>query len=179
MQPLAVDLCCGRGGVTRALLAADYRVTGVDIVRHPDYPCEAEFILADIRGLSGTQFMGCLLMWASPPCVEFSRWRMPWTRPRATTPDLSIVQAAYRIRDEAKAQVFILENVREAQRWLGRANLQRAGRYLWGDALLAPVSRARPKESFASTRNDLRSEVPWDLAYGIAMAYRHGCVREA
>ena len=167
-----LDLFCGRGAVTRAFLAAGYEVTGIDIAYHPDYSADALFILADIREVSGHQFAGFRFIWASPPCTEFSRWRMPWTRQRATEPSLELVCAAYRIRDEAKPEVFILENVREAQRWLGPANLQRKDRYLWGDAILAPSVTARNKESFSGNRADLRSEVPWDLAYGLAMLYK-------
>lgn len=171
-RPWCVDLFCGRGGVTRAFLAAGYRVTGVDIDRHKDYPEDADFIQADMRDVDGSQFRGCYFMWASPPCTEFSRWGMPWTRRTATEPSLALVQAAYRIREQAQPTVFILENVQSAQRWLGQANLQRAGRYLWGDAALAPRVEAKSKESYSSARADLRSEIPWDLAYGLATLYK-------
>ena len=167
-----LDLCCGRGGATRGFLAAGYDVTGVDIERHPDYPAEATFIQADLRTLDGRQFAGVGFIWASPPCKEFSRWAMPWTRKRnPPPPDLSIVKACYRIRDEAQPAVFILENVVGAQKWIGKANIQRAGRYLWGDAILAPAVKARSKESYSSSQADLRSEIPFDLAYGIAALY--------
>jgi len=169
VKPRAVDLCCGSGGVTEALLDAGYEVTGVDIVKHPKYPRTAGFILADVIGLNGLQFASTRFMWASPPCVEFSRWRMPWTRELAREPSLAIVDACYRIRDEAQPDVFILENVREAQRWLGKANLQRAERYLWGDVLLAPAVQARAKESFSGLQADLRARVPHDLVFALAM----------
>lgn len=166
--PKAVDLCCGRGAVTRALLRAGFDVTGVDIVHHPDYPKEAHFILSDIRCVDGRMLpRRPVFIWASPPCTEFSRWRMPWTRSRAVEPSLELVQACYRIRDEAQPDFFILENVREAQRWLGPAILQRAERYLWGDIVLAPFIRAKAKESYSGSRPDLRSEVPEELVYAI------------
>lgn len=174
----AVDLCCGRGGVTRALLALGYDVIGVDIEHHPDYPIEATFLQADIRTLDGTQFRGCLFMWASPPCQAFSRHDQPWTRARNPPPtDLTLVRACYRIRDEAQPGTFILENVRGAQKFIGKAILQRAGRYLWGDVILAPTITAKQKQSYSSKQADLRSEVPFDLVYCLAgMAaggYRH------
>ena len=173
---LAVDLCCGRGGVTRALLAAGYYVIGVDLVRHPAYPVEAAFIHGDVRELDPHLFDGCHFMWASPPCQEFSRHDQPWTRARnPPPPDLSIVQGCYRIRAAAAPAIFVLENVRGAQKWLGRANLQRAGRYLWGDAVLAPrLGPTKQKQSYSSSQRDLRAEVPFQLAYSLAMMARGG-----
>ena len=175
LPPFAVDLCCGRGGATRALLAAGYYVIGTDIIRHPEYPIEAAFIHGDIRELDARLFAGALLMWASPPCQEFSRHDQPWTRAKnPPEPDMSIVDACYRIRDQAHPNFFILENVRGAQKWLGRANFQRAGRYLWGDALLAPRVPARQKQSFPGSRPDLRAEVPFELVRSIASMIREG-----
>ena len=153
-------------------LAAGYHVIGVDIVKHPDYPKEAEFLQADCETLDGHQFTAIHVIWASPPCQEFSRWRMPWTRKRATEPSLKLIEAAYRIKSEVMPKVFILENVREAQRWLGPAILQRAGRYLWGDVALAPLVEAAAKESYPGNRPDLRSKVPFDLAYSLASMMR-------
>lgn len=165
-----MDLCCGRGGVTRALLEAGFEVIGVDIVRHSDYPTEAIFLEADVRTLDGHRFQGCRFMWASPPCEEFSRHDQPWTRAKnPPLPDLSIVQACYRIREEAQPAVFILENVRGAQKFIGRANFQRSGRYLWGDAVLAPRVVVKQKEQYAGNQRDLRAEVPHDLVYSIAL----------
>ena len=169
-KPIAVDLCCGRGGVTRALLAAGYDVIGVDIEHHPDYPTEARFVESDIRTMHGCHFVGCRFMWASPPCQEFSRHDQPWTRAKnPPPPDLSIVEGCYRIRAEARPSFFILENVRGAQKFIGRANLHRAGRYLWGDTVLVPKVTARQKQSYSSKQSDLRSEVPFDLVYSLAM----------
>lgn len=168
MRPLVLDLCCGRGAVTRAYLAAGFNVVGVDILEHPDYPPEATFILADVRTWDPSGLPRPWAIWASAPCDEFSRHRMPWTRARATEPDLSIVEACYRIREAMRPEYFIMENVREAQRWLGPAVLHRAERYLWGDVVLAPKVTARSKESFSSARKDLRAEVPFALVYPIA-----------
>ena len=118
-------------------------------------------------------------MWASPPCEEFSRWSLPWTRAKVDKlPSLELVQAALRLKEEAQPLVFILENVRGAQPWveplLGKPVLRRGSRYLWGDVLLAPAVTGYYKSKLSGKRKDLRSEVPFPLSYGIAMALRQG-----
>lgn len=141
-SPLAIDLCCGRGGWTIGLQDAGWHVIGVDIERHKSYP--GELVLADVRTLCGHRIRraGAQLIVASPPCQEFSRHDMPWTRARnPPEPDLSIVEACIRIAREADAPM-VLENVRGSRKWiepiLGRA--ARCGSfYLYGDfPLLLP-----------------------------------------
>ena len=167
---LALDLCCGSGGWTDGFLAAGFRVTGVDIVPQPDY--QGEFILGDVRLLDGHLFKGYDVIVASPPCQEFSRWRMPWLRHLRREPDLSIIKGCWRIRAEAQPKFFILENVREAQRWLGPATVAREPYYLWGDVFLVSPPRRVKKESISGARPDLRSRIPFDMAFGIALTLR-------
>ena len=51
-KPLALDLCSGLGGWTIGLLAAGWRVMGVDIEKWAGYPREAFFQQADVRKLN-------------------------------------------------------------------------------------------------------------------------------
>lgn len=169
--PLAIDLCCGTGGWTDAFLAAGFRVVGFDVVRSRHY--RGQLVLQDIRTIDGRRLSGARIIVASPPCQEFSRFRMPWTRRRnPPEPDLSLVDACYRIAREAGVPL-ILENVREAQRWLGRASFAWGAFHLWGDGVPAILPRAehRPKESYASTAADLRARIPAALAGFVAEVY--------
>ena len=165
----ALDLCCGMGGWTEGLLAAGWEVIGVDTEIHPEYPAPA--LKADVRTLSGDWFAGIALVVASPPCEEFSRHGMPWTRAKnPPAPDLSIVEACYRIAREVGAPL-VLENVRSAQPWLGKAVWNWGSCYLWGDGV--PVLRLKVppgngKERLSSAARMRRAKIPVDLARYVA-----------
>jgi hypothetical protein len=159
----AFDLCSGRGGWTRGLEAAGFEVIGIDV---EDL---GQQIVADVRRLDARPYRGSVaLVVASPPCPEFSRWDMPWTRRRnPPPPDLSIVGACYRIAWELRAPI-VLENVRGAQMFLGRAKAHAGPYYLWGDAPLPlPAVRQRCKESMSSTWQAERARIPFELALHI------------
>lgn len=168
--PIIYDLCCGSGGWAAGLIAAGYRVIGYDINPQPLYP--GEFHQADVKLLNGADMRDGVLIVASPPCEEFSRHAMPWTRARnPPEPDLSIVEACWRIQREAGLPM-VLENVREAQRWLGRAKHHSGAFYLWGDVpALMPTLTYRKKESYGSKDRLKRARVPPELARWIGECF--------
>lgn len=176
MKNLVLDLGCGSGGWTDAFLLAGYSVLGVDIMHHPDY--RGDFCLCDMRNFSGIPFRNrCALVVASPPCDQFTRHDLPWTRRRnPPTPDLSLVRAASRISYEAEAPL-VLENVRGAQRWIGRA-VSHIGPFFFGGtgvpALLPKDVRRHFKELRSGSRPDLRARIPDDIAmFFAALNWRH------
>lgn len=71
---------------------------------------------------------------------------------------------------------IVIENVREAQRWLGTARAHYGSRYLWGDvpALLPTPAGERIKEGMASTWKAERAKVPFALAQHIARVFKQG-----
>lgn len=170
-----IDLCCGLGGWTAGFLAEGFDVLGIDLVQASRYP--GRFLQADIRTLDGEVASGATLIVASPPCEQFSRHGMPWTRRRnPPEPDLSCVRAVYRIAQEAGCPL-ILENVRTAQRWLGPALWHVGPYYLWGTGLpaLFPPWLGEPvrhKEMLPSTARAERARIPLGLARWIAACYR-------
>src|SRR6267378_2908324 len=154
MKPLAIDLFCGLCGWTEALLVEGYYVVGFDIERHQygeaKYP--GQLVLQDVLTLHGSQFKDAALIVASPPCQAYSYRAMPWSRAKALPrPDNSLFEACFRIQREAVGAAghfipLVVENVRGAQKWVGRARWNFGSFYLWGDVpALMPMTRKAVK----------------------------------
>jgi hypothetical protein len=153
-RPLAIDLYAGLGGWTEGLLAEGYRVVGFDIERHvygsARYP--AQLVLQDVLTLHGAQFKDAALIVASPPCQAYSYRAMPWRWAKALPPpDNTLFEACFRIQHEACEAAgrhipLVVENVRGAQKWVGRARWHFGSFYLWGDVpALMPITKKHVK----------------------------------
>lgn len=149
-RPLAIDLFCGLGGWAEGVLAEGFDVIGFDIERHQygghRYP--AQLVLQDVLTLHGSQFRDAALIVASPPCQAYSYRAMPWKRAKALPPpDNTLFEACFRIQREAceaagRHVPMVVENVRGAQKWVGRARWNFGSFYLWGDVpALMPLLR--------------------------------------
>ena len=140
-KPLAIDLYCGLGGWTDGLLAEGFEVVGFDITRHVygEHRYPAQLVIQDVRTLHGSQFRNATLIVASPPCQAYSYRAMPWKRAKALPPpDNELFETCFRIQREAceaagRHVPLIVENVRGAQKWVGRARFNYGSFYLWGD----------------------------------------------
>lgn len=150
-KPLAIDLYAGLGGWTDGLLAEGWRVVGFDIERHEygEHRYPGQLVIQDVRTLHGSQFRDAALIVASPPCQAYSYRAMPWKRAKALPPpDNTLFNECFRIQREACAAAgrhipLIVENVRGAQKWVGRARWNFGSFYLWGDVpALMPPNRA-------------------------------------
>ena len=141
MKPLAIDLYAGLGGWAEGLLAEGYDVVGFDIEQHVygEHRYPAQLVIQDVLTLHGSQFRNATLIVASPPCQAYSYRAMPWSRAKALPPpDNTLFEACFRIQREACEAAgrhipLIVENVRGAQKWVGRARWAYGSYYLWGD----------------------------------------------
>lgn len=177
-KPLAIDLCCGLGGWAEGFLARGFDVVGFDVETLP-YP--GELCVADVRTLSGRLFTHAAVILASPPCEEFSRHSMPWTRAKnPPPPDLSIVHACQRIAREASVPL-VMENVKGAVPFLGPPVVRYGSRYLWGDGAPALIPFAPPsrKERYSSTQRRERAKIPRELAEFVAWTVLNDLQRAA
>jgi len=133
-KPLGIDLFCGLGGWTDGMLAEGYDVVGFDIERHEygEHRYPAQLVLQDVRTLDGRQFKDAALIVASPP-------------------DNTLFESCFRIQREASEAAghmvpLVVENVKGAQKWVGRSRWNYGSFHLWGDVpALMPFARAVAK----------------------------------
>jgi hypothetical protein len=161
-KPLMVDLYAGLGGWAEGGLAEGYDVYGFDIEQHiyghHRYP--AQLVVQDVLTLHGRQFKGATVIVASPPCQFFSYCAMPWSKAKALAKqvkadpaplekELVLFNACFRIQREASEAAghhipIVVENVKGAQPWVGRARWLFGSFALWGDVpALMPITGKR------------------------------------
>jgi hypothetical protein len=168
IEPLAIDLCCGLGGWTDGLLSEGWRVRGYDIEAHEygDERYPAELVIRNVLEMHGSELADAELIVASPPCTEYSYMAMPWSRAKQIARALrgedefpepyrgsrtiaelnAIFDACFRLQSEASEAAgrdipMVVENVKGAQPWVGRAAWNYGSFYLWGDVpALMPVT---------------------------------------
>jgi site-specific DNA-cytosine methylase len=166
-----LDLFCGLGGASRAMRERGWDVFGVDI--DPAFDPE---ICEDMTRFEFSSERRVDFLWASPPCDEFSREFMPWSK-TGVAPSLDLVRAVARIVKEVNPRFWCLENTRGSVKWistvLGRPVTHCGGGriYLWGNhpPMLYPQI-AGWKEKLSSTRAAERGKMPYELSLAFAVA---------
>ena len=117
-----------------------------------EYP--GQFVLQDVLTLHGSQFRNADCIVASPPCQRYSYMAMPWNRSKRESRWQcwqrdspfgefrlnDLFNACFRIQREASEAAgrhipLVVENVKGAQPWVGRAKWHFGSYYLWGDVL--------------------------------------------
>jgi hypothetical protein len=134
------------GGWADGFLAEGWRIVGFDNIEQPTYP--GEFRLRDVSTIHGSELADADCLVLSPPCQEYSYRAMPWKRAKALPPPSNeLFDACFRIQREACEAAgrhipLIVENVKGAQPWVGRAKWHYGSFYLWGDVpVLMPSTR--------------------------------------
>ena len=144
---------------SEGLIAAGWEVVGFDLtdmsaaLGEPLPPEDFALVIQDVLTLHGRQFKDAQLIVGSSPCQEFSYRAMPWKRAKALGPPelgMKLFEAQFRIQREASEAAgryipLVVENVRGAQPWVGRAKTHFGSYYLWGDvpALMPVVSKQK------------------------------------
>ncbi|TKJ40074.1 cytosine methyltransferase [candidate division LCP-89 bacterium B3_LCP] len=120
VKPVAIDLCCGAGGLTLGLKRAGFNViAGVEFkseiahtysTNHP----EVELFIDDIRNLSGKDFLKLVptstidLVAGCPPCQGFSKLTDKYHR---NDPRNDLVLEMARLIEEIQPKMVMFENV--------------------------------------------------------------------
>ncbi len=164
-KPLMIELFSGLHGWGEGAVAEGYRCVGFDIVDmckeigHPK-PEGCQLVLQDVTTIHGSQFKDAALIVASPPCQAYSYRAMPWKRAKALPPpDNTLFDACFRIQSEASEAAgrhipMVVENVRGAQKWVGRARWNFGSFYLWGDVpALMPAGRVQKTTGHPNKRD--------------------------
>lgn len=186
-KPLCVDLFCGYGGWARGFVDAGYRVVGFD--NEPKCASRyretgAEFVLADVRTLDGARFRGARVIVASPPCTEFSTLAFLRRAVGGRPPEpwgekgIALVHEAARVISEAEPEFWCIENVRGAERYIGKPQGRNGAQSLWGffpGFIASPTRKGRvhalkgPKDD-KSRDSRRRAFIPYPLARALAEA---------
>ncbi len=154
-KPLVIDIFAGSFGWSAGFIAEGYRAIGFDILHesyHGPIPPGCTLVLQNALTLNGAQFRNAAVIVASPPCQRYSYMAMPWTRAKALIAwhresperirDLNaLFDACFRIQLEASKSAgryipMVVENVKGAQPWVGRAKAHFGSFFLWGDVAM-------------------------------------------
>jgi hypothetical protein len=179
-RPLAIDLCAGLCGWGEGLISEGWRVRAYDIedmftaLGEPK-PDHVELVVRNVLEMHGSELVDAELIVASPPCTEYSYMAMPWSRAKQIARALrgedefpepyrgsrtiaelnAIFDACFRLQREASEAAgrqipMVVENVRGAEPWVGRAGWNYGSFYLWGDlpALMPHAANAVKVPSF-------------------------------
>ena len=161
-MPRMLDLFCGRWGWSKAFAARGWECLGVDLKEPDEVPANCIFVKGDVREInqcgaflfSGRDFSngersegGKIethssfgrrfdFVCASSPCEEFSVFGMRHFHPNPPYPELGIKLFNYtRALCESAGVPHVMENVRTAQQFVGKAVNHCGPFYLWGNAV--------------------------------------------
>jgi hypothetical protein len=132
-----LDLFCGRLGWSKAFLARGWECVGVDLVEPPEIPQGFTFIHRNVLEFETLKF-GYFnspfdFICASSPCEQFSVHGMKNFHPNPPYPELGIKLFNHtRAICEASGVPYVMENVRAAEEFVGKAAMRCGPFALWG-----------------------------------------------
>lgn len=112
------------------------------------------------------------LVWASPPCTEFSSWIQRGATGFTGEPSLSLVDRAREIIKWISPGYYVIENVRGACSWIGPGYMSVGPFYLWTNIPYLAVDRSRYKYNKRkwdnySRASMLRGMVPYPISKAV------------
>ena len=172
-KPVMLDLFSGMGGASQVMVERGWRVVRVDIERR-----FKPTIVADVLNLPLKPFYVDLL-WASPPCQEFSRWGMPasWkcNAGGKRKPDMKLASSIKPILWHFRPTFWVIENVRSSVPFLvnlfGGPRCKVDGHVFWGNLpCLLPQTKGHKWRLFPSPeRVSLRAQIPREISEAVCL----------
>ena len=170
-----LDLCSGLGGASQPAKDRGWRVVRVDI--EPRFEPD---ILSDIRVLSPTDLPGFpTVLWASPPCQQYSLHGMKCFFPNPPEPDHSIALKVRELIKYLAPSWWIVENVWAARPWFtrffGPVRALIPGHAFWSNApILLPNVRAHKqipeRKRKAGRQGGVNAMIPYEIGEAICRA---------
>lgn len=140
-MPRLLDLFCGRCGIAKVFAERGWDCVAVDLVEPSnieELPRNIEFYQADVLGISHwwIQQRNFDFAWASSPCEQFSVHGMKHFHPNPPHPELGLKLFNHTKQIlELSGLPYVMENVRSAQQFVGKAVHHCRPFYLWGNAV--------------------------------------------
>jgi len=145
-----LDLFCGRLGWSKAFAARGWECVGVDLVEPKETALGFKFVHADVLNI-GERFVfegEFDFICASSPCEQFSVHGMKHFHPNPPYPELGIKLFNHtRQLCEQSGVPYVMENVRAAQQFVGRAVHHCGPFYLWGSGVPAIMPQGISKNT--------------------------------
>jgi hypothetical protein len=180
-----LDLCSGLGGASRAAVDRGWRVITLDL--------EGRFrpsVVADVRAAPLKKFPVDLL-WASPPCDQFSRLGMPWSwqksgrgwkEPRVwPNRGVALARACISLVQFLDPDWWVIENVWSSRQYLepflGPVQASVSGHIFWGH-LPGLIPETRPHKANQPqhpARAARRALIPYEIGDALCAAVERAC----
>jgi site-specific DNA-cytosine methylase len=186
-----IDLCCGLGGASQAFWDAnDWLVLRIDN-NEELLPYVKGLILTDVTDFENTtniinalmpDKVDKLVIWASPPCLEFSLGfsgprNQAYQRGEEFEPSFEIVEACIDIINHYQPHAWWMENVRGAITYFtpefGPYRQKLGQFFLWGEFPLIAVRDSRilyhtkPDKRHHPLRANIRAMIPEELSIAV------------
>ena len=168
-RKVMLDLFSGSGSASQPFLDKGWKVYRYDIEPHG-----ADGIFIDlkedlfVKNLIDTwQNKRVDLLWASPPCTEYSDVN-PRRRDPDFLPDTTLWKNTHKIVENINPKHFVIENVRGAQFTWGKARQICGAYYLWGDFPLFNIpDKIPPKHLHQYTTHLIQARESAKIPYTI------------
>ena len=190
-MPIMWDLCSGLGGASEAFLANGWEV--IRIENNNELGHVPNTIICSIEEFFDTidQWEKPDLIWASPPCREFSdAFNAPASIAARNGEDyhpeygMLVMMMCEKIIHQVNPEYWVIENVRGSQKYLndvlGKPTQIINSIYLWGEfpEICLPFGYKHIKDDSAWSTNPLRANIRAKIPYEVSLQLLRGITEQ-